>query len=311
MSASVSGFGMTSTAWLHPSDGHAESMGLPDLTWTSDPLVITGLALAAWVYARGTRRLWRRARRFTGVRRVHVASFAAGWLVVALALLSPLDALSDLAFSAHMTQHELLMLVAAPLWVLGRPLLPALWALEPAQRERLGRWWARSAAARLFEWLSGPFVALVVHGLLVWVWHVPALFDAALAHEWVHAVQHLTFFGSAALFWWVVIHGRYGRVGYGISVLFVFATALHTSILGALLSVARRVWYPAQSSRAGALGLSPLEDQSLAGIIMWVPSGFIFAALGLGLFAAWLGEAERRARRREMAAAAAARASES
>jgi cytochrome c oxidase assembly factor CtaG len=176
-----------------------------------------------------------------------------------------------------------------------------LWLLSPEHRGRLASHWQRSAPARIFHWLTGPFVALLVHGVCVWIWHLPSWFGAALASEPVHAVQHLMFFGSAALFWWALVHGRYGRAGYGVSVLFVFATALHTSILGAVFSLAQRLWYPEQSSHAERFGLQPLSDQALAGLIMWIPSGFIFTAVALALFAAWLGELERRARRRRPA----------
>jgi putative membrane protein len=269
------------------------------LHWTLDPLVLTGLVLAALVYVLGTRRLWQHAGRYHGVGRGQVACFAAGWFTVILALLSPLDWLSDFLFSAHMTQHELLMLVAAPLWVAGRPLVPALWLLSAEQRARLRDWWMGSSVSRVCTELTSPFTALVVHAFCVWIWHLPSWFGAALASEPIHALQHLMFFASAALFWWALVHGRYGRVGYGVSVLFVFATALHTSILGAVFSLAQHLWYPEQSVHAEQFGLAPLSDQELAGLIMWIPSGFILTALALALFAAWLGELERRARRRQ------------
>jgi putative membrane protein len=269
------------------------------LHWTLDPLVLTGLSLTALVYMAGTRRLWQHAGRYHGVGRPQVACFAAGWFTVVLALLSPLDWLSDFLFSAHMTQHELLMLVAAPLWVAGRPLVPALWLLSGRQRVALRDRWVGSSVARVCAALTSPFTALLVHAVCVWIWHLPSWFGAALASEPVHGLQHLMFFGSAALFWWALVHGRYGRIGYGVSVLFVFATALHTSILGALFSLAQHLWYPEQSLHAEQFGLQPLSDQELAGLIMWIPSGFILTALALGLFAAWLGELERRARRRQ------------
>jgi putative membrane protein len=245
----------------------------------------------------GTWRLWQRAGRYHAVRPRHLACMAAGWLSLVLSLLSPLDALSDVSFAAHMTQHEVLMLVAAPLLVLGRPLVVLLWSLPASARRRVGQITSHAAFAGTWRWLSGPVVTLIVHALAVWVWHVPRLFDAALAHEPIHAVQHLCFFLTAALFWWAVVHGRYGRVGYGVSVLFVFATALHQSVLGALLTLARVAWYPLAAERARGAGLDPLGDQQLAGLLMWVPSGVLFSILGLALFSAWIGDVEHRARR--------------
>jgi putative membrane protein len=265
--------------------------------WTADPAVLTALLLFGSAYARGAWQLSKRAGPEHGVRVRHLSCMAAGWLTIVLSLLSPLDALSDLSFAAHMTQHELLMVVAAPLLVLGRPLLVLLWALPVDLRRRVGQIVNGRTFARGWRWLSGPFVTLILHALAVWLWHIPRLFDAALAHEPIHAVQHLSFFITAALFWWAVIHGRYGRVGYGVSVLFVFATALHQSVLGALLTLGQVVWYPLAAARARGAGLEPLEDQELAGLLMWVPSGVLFAILGLALFSAWLGDMERRSRR--------------
>lgn len=260
--------------------------------WTWDPLVLLGLALSAWLYARGLRRLWARAGVGQGIRRWEAGAFAAGWLSVFIALVSPLDPLSDVLFSAHMAQHEVLMLVSAPLLVLGRALLAFLWAFEG--RERIGRRLQSPRVLSAWHGLTGPLVVWVLHAAALWVWHVPALYEAALRDEAVHAVQHLSFFVTASLFWWALVHGRFGRIGYGMAVFYVFTTAVHSSILGALLTVARRVWYPLYEARAAQWSLDPLQDQQLAGLLMWVPAGVIFLVLGLALFAAWLGEAERR-----------------
>src|SRR5207253_10440413 len=102
---------------------------------------------------------------------------------------------------------------------------------------------------------TGPLTVLVLHALVLWMWHVPAMFEAALHDETIHVVQHLGFFLTAALFWWALIHGRYGRLGYGVGVLYVFATAMHTQILGALLTFGRHDWYPTHRARTLAAGL--------------------------------------------------------
>ena len=260
-----------------------------------DPLAVFLLGLTSWLYARGLAEIWRRAGGRKGLRGWEAACFAAGWLMLAVAVVSPLHPWGEMLFSAHMAQHEILILVAAPLLVLGRPLAVFLWALPPPARERVGEWTASRPVSTLWTTITGPLVVFLIHGLALWLWHAPALYQAALEREPVHLLQHASFFGSAALFWWALIHGRYGRMGYGVAVFYVFATALHSGILGALLTFAPRLWYPIYAERAAAWGLSPLEDQQLAGLIMWVPSGALFVALGLGLFAAWLGEAERRA----------------
>jgi cytochrome c oxidase assembly factor CtaG len=90
------------------------------------------------------------------------------------------------------------------------------------------------------------------------------------------------------------MHGRYGRVGYGIGVVYVFATAMHTEILGALLTFGSRTWYPTHAARSAAHGIHPVADQQLAGVVMWIPFGVVFVLIALALFAAWLGEAEKR-----------------
>lgn len=267
------------------------------LEWTWDPWPLAGLGLAVVSYVVGVARLWATAGAGRGVSRARAGCFALGTLVALGALVSPLDQLSDALFAAHMSQHELLMVVAAPLVVLGRPFTGVLWALPPRARSRVGRSLAAPGARWSWQFLSAPLFVLVLHAVTRWVWHLPSLFEAAMRDEALHAFQHFTFFATAALFWWALLHGRYGRAGYGLSVLFVFATAMHTSVLGALISVAPRLIYRVYESRTVAYGWQPLADQELAGLIMWIPSGMLFLLCALALFAAWLGEAERRARR--------------
>lgn len=255
-------------------------MRLMTHSWTFQPLVVAGLLLSLSLYSIGTARLWRHAGAGRGVRWWQAAAFLGGWLSFVIALVSPLDKLSKILFSAHMTQHEILMVVAAPLLVIARPLVPIVWALPQSWRPKItfGKFWT---------FLGTPFIATLLHAVALWVWHVPVLYEAVLHHEYMHGVQHSSFFLTAALFWWSLIHGRYGRVGYGIAVLYVFVTMLHSGALGALFTFSSRLWYPSYA-RAG------LEDQQLAGLIMWVPAGIVMVVLGLALFAMWLGEAERR-----------------
>lgn len=279
---------------------HAELSSVPPApaavsAWSAwDVAILTALLLVAAAYLLAVARLWRRAGTGRGVRWWEAGVFGCAWVTLLVALVSPIDRLSDRLFSVHMTQHELLMLVAAPLLVLGRPLVVLPWLLPAAARLRL-RDWQHPRLVRGWRWLTAPLVVLLLHGAVVWVWHVPVLFEAALHSDAIHAVQHLGFFWTAALFWWALAHGRYGKMGYGVAVLFVFATAVHQSVLGALLTFAPSTWYPTYAAEARAAGVDTLADQQLAGLLMWVPSGVIFLVLGLALFAAWLGEAERRA----------------
>lgn len=252
------------------------------------------LLTIATLYALGVRRLWRSDAGRQTIRPWQTIAFALGCLSAATALLSKLDAWSDILFSAHMTQHEILMLVTAPLMVLGQPFIATLWALRASARARIGAAINRRPVQTVWERISGPFTVLILHAVVLWIWHVPLLFESALHHEALHVFQHLGFFLTAALFWWALIHGRYGKLGYGVGVLYVFATAMHTQILGALLTFTSRIWYPTHAHRTAAAGVNPIHDQQLAGVVMWIPFGVVFLIVALALFAAWLGEVERR-----------------
>jgi putative membrane protein len=274
---------------------HPVLVTAPSYNW--DPLPLATVAGASLLYGLGLARLWAGAGMGRGLSWLQAACFALSQLSLFVALVSPLDRLSDSLFSAHMTQHEILMVVAAPLLVIGRPLTAYLWVLPRSSRSALGQWLKQPRVRSSWQFLTAPLLVLVVHAIVRWLWHVPVLFEAAMRDERLHALQHFSFFLSAALFWWALVHGRYGKSGYGLAVLFVFATALHTSILGALLSVAPRLVYAIYQPRTQAVGWQPLEDQQLAGLIMWIPSGILFLLTALALGAAWLGEAERRALR--------------
>ena len=263
----------------------------PLWAWTWDPLVVGLLSVSGLLYAIGLVRM----RGTALVSHWPPIAFAAGWLTLVIALLSPVHKVSALLFSVHMTQHELLMLVAAPLLVMSRPMVLMLWALPPAARVRVGRWTRLHVINSSWHAMTGPSTVWILHGAVLWMWHIPQLFDAALASETVHAFQHASFFVTAALFWWALIYGRYGRMGYGISVAYTFTTAMHTGLLGALITLAGQAWYPSYQRRTAPWGLTALEDQQVAGLVMWVPGGIVFTLVGLALFAAWLGEAERRA----------------
>jgi putative membrane protein len=147
--------------------------------------------------------------------------------------------------------------------------------------------------------LTAPFNAWLLHGAALWIWHLPAAYQAAVASETVHALQHASFLGTALLFWYALVHGREGRMGYGASVFYLFATAMHSGGLGALLTLGRRAWYPVYGAATAAWGLTPLEDQQLAGLIMWIPAGASYLVAGLLLLAAWMRESERKTARWE------------
>lgn len=256
--------------------------------WSFEPWVIAGLLLTLVLYLFGLRRIR------ISVPKWQITSFIAGATALALTLLSPLHRLGSELFSAHMMQHELLMLIAAPLLILGQPGTPVLWAIPVSLRIKLGKAVKQPMVVRTWKAVSSPFSAWMIHGVSVWLWHVPVLYQATLDNELVHAIQHATFLGTALLFWWTLLHGRGDRMTYGAAVVYVFTTAVHTSVLGALLTCTSKLWYPAYIGHTAAWGLSPLQDQQLGGLIMWVPAGVVYIAIGLWLFAGWLRESDRR-----------------
>jgi putative membrane protein len=254
--------------------------------WSFEPWVIAPLAVSAALYALGLARLWHHAGALRGISGRQAAAFTAGWTVLVLALVSPLDELGAHLFSAHMVQHESLMVAAAPLLVIGRPLAAWAWAFSPAQRQAIGRglrvrWWTSAWAL-----LTDPLAAWALHALALWLWHVPRFFDAALANEGWHALQHASFLGTALLFWWAVL-GRdaRSRQNSGFALAYLFTTMLHTSALGALLTLAPTPWYEGYATTTALFGLDPVEDQQLGGLVMWIPGGFAYVVAGLVMVA--------------------------
>jgi putative membrane protein len=264
-------------------------------------MVLICLALSAWFYIKGTARLWRASTLGAGVGTWEAGSFASGWIVLVIALVSPLHELGDELFSAHMVQHELLISVSAPLLVLGRPLIPFLWALPLDWRRTAGGWSRSRVVNTLWRRSSTPAVAFALHALALWTWHMPRLYQATLTSELIHALQHTCFLLTAILFWWTIFNARGGQVRRGAAVFYLFATLLQTGALGALLTFSPTLWYPAYAATAARWGITPLEDQQLGGLIMWIPGSLAYIAAALAIFAHWLRESERRSLRREQA----------
>jgi cytochrome c oxidase assembly factor CtaG len=267
------------TAFAHGDANDGAILGAP---WTFDAWIVTPLAAAAVTYGAGLTRLAARGGGRRGQLRLRVLGYGAGWLGLAAALVSPLHWLGEHLFTAHMIEHEIVMAAAAPLLVLGRPIGVLLWSLPRRLRRRTGRILKRPLVLRGWRALSNGSTATLLHGVAIWGWHLPASFDAAVASETLHRLQHLSFLLTALLFWWAVL--RPDRRAAGAWHLFV--TMLHTSALGALIALAPRVLYAAQTAAAPGWGLTPLEDQQLAGIVMWIPAGTIYAGAALALIAA-------------------------
>ncbi len=261
--------------------------GYPDWEW--DFWVVTPLAISALLYSRGVWLLWRRAGAGRGIRYWQVLCFAGGWLTLFGALCSPLHWYGEHLFTAHMIEHELLMAVAAPLLAVSRPIgaflraMPKKWrnALTGAARSRI--------VQRSRNGVLDPTIATILHAVALWVWHAPALFDATVTNEFLHRFQHISFLGTALIFWWALFRRPRSQLGSG--AIHVSATMAHMSLLGLLLAMAPRVLYQVQTAAAPEFGLTPLQDQQLGGMIMWVPAGTIYAVIAIAMLAFWLAPA--------------------
>jgi putative membrane protein len=258
--------------------------------WDFTPWLTALLAVSLVLYGVGFARLHARSGTGRSSRRTQALAFAAGWLALALALVSPLDALSGALFSAHMVEHEAMMLVCAPLIVLGRPLGIMLWAFPHGVRLPIGRALRSRVWTACWRRLASPMWAWSLHALALWAWHAPYLFEAALANPVVHTLQHASFLLTALLFWRGIFGEAATRHASGQAMLSLFTTMVHTGALGALITLAPGVWYPSYIEPTSALGVDPLRDQQLGGLIMWIPGALAYLVGALAVAARWLRE---------------------
>lgn len=277
------------TAFGH--DLHGARDAPPDWTW--DPWIIVPLLVSAALFLMGWRELASRSVQGMPALKRRLVLFTSGWLTLVVSLVSPLHEAGERSFAAHMFEHELLMLLAAPLLVLSEPLVIMLWAFPAGGRRAIGGLTRSPAVSAIWSWLTEPITATLIQAAALWGWHAPMLFDLALANEGWHAVQHLSFLVSALLFWTAMIGPRGGRssapAARGLSALCLFATSVVSGALGALMAFSASPWYLGYSRLGMApFGLTPAEDQQLAGLIMWIPGGLVHAGAALALVATLL-----------------------
>lgn len=254
--------------------------------WQDLPL----LMLMGGVYVLGLRSLWKRAGTGSGIGRGQAAAFGVGLIVLFIALVSPLDALSDELFSAHMVQHLLMVLVAAPFFAMGRFTLAVAWAFPPRWTSRVWKEWKWGQA---WNFLTRPMMVFLLHNAAIWIWHMPRLYEASVLNEWIHFLEHSSFFLTAFLFWQVFADltesVRMGRSAkFGLGVFMIFGTMLVSGFLGVLIAFSPHVWYAVYAHETAHYGLTALEDQQLAGTIMWVPSGVVYLVAVLSVMGRWL-----------------------
>jgi putative membrane protein len=271
--------------------------------WSFDPIIVPLLLAAAALYGRGVLRARRRRRRWPAARS---ASFAAGLVALAVALLSGVDALADELLSVHMVQHVLLSLIAPALLVCGAPVRLALAAGSPRLRAAL----AAVLSSRPARALSNPPLGVALFAAVMLATHLTGLFELALEDPTVHALEHAAYFWSGVLLLAPLIAadplphppGALARFG----ALMAAMTAM--AVPGALLTFGETVRYPHYLAPARALGRSALADQHVAGAIMWVAGGVVMFALALAVTGSAMLAEEQRQRRRELYADARAAA---
>jgi putative membrane protein len=166
--------------------------------------------------------------------------------------------------------------------------VPYLLALPLSWRRQVARWIINGGPRRLWRALVRPGVAWTLHGAALWLWHVPALFEAALRSEAIHYLQHVSLLVTALLFWTSILPRRADAWTCIVGVFSLFTTSMHMTLLGALLTLSPTTWYSSYAALTGPGGLSALEDQQIAGLIMWVPAGLVYVAAALGPCAAVL-----------------------
>ena len=269
--------------------------------WSMRVEVLALVVAAAALYSWGLRS---KGNRGGGVGLVGGASFFLGLGIVLVALMSPLDSLGASIFSAHMIQHLLLMVAAVPLLVLGRPILTITSGFPPRARSIAARVERASAVRLARKGIDNVVLVGIIQILVVWAWHVPALYQSALDDEWVHVLEHSTFFMAALAFWRLVLSAR-ARPPYPARVLLIFVTGLQGAALGAIITLAGRALYAARSLGSEIWSLTPLEDQALAGIIMWVLPGILYFVVMIVLLLRWFRQMDARSSGRPGAQAAA------
>ncbi len=274
--------------------------------WTFEPSILIGLAALTLGYILLVGPVRRRMGWQPAAGRWRQAAFHLGSLVAFIALVSPLDHLSDeYLLTAHMIQHLLLLIVAPPLWLMG---IPGGWLDGPVGNGRL---------QKAMKWITRPVVAFTVFNAAMWIWHVPSLYDAALNDEGVHIIEHLTFMAAALIGWWPMLGflpRAAPRAAQPMQLLYMFVLMMSSTGLGALLSLAKVPLYPFYIDAPKVLGglplavgvpgprlwgLSVMDDQQLAGLIMWVPGNMVYFAGLMVILSRWFSSEEKRQRERE------------
>lgn len=264
---------LASLALLHPLSGGLSA-------WTIHWSTVVGLAALGAVYA------WRarvgpsmgEPRDAASPSATQKAAFLSGLAVLFLSLNGPLHDLSDsYLFSAHMVQHLLLTMLVTPLMIAGTP----GWMLRPALRSR--------AVAAVARRITNPVFCFLAFSLTLTIWHLPLMYNQAMAHHNVHIVQHLCFLVASTLMWWPLMSPmpELPRLSYPKQMLYVVLLTLPMTLVSVYITYADAAMYPAYAAAPRLFGLTPVEDQQMGGLIMWIPGGLVFIAVMTIVFFKW------------------------
>jgi putative membrane protein len=269
--------------------------------WTWEPSILIGIVLWTLGYVLLVGPIRKRNRWGPPLRWERQLSFHLGTLVLFIALVSPLDHLSDVyLLSAHMVQHLLLILIIPPLWLMG---IPNGW---------LDAYIPPGLFQKLIHWITRPVAAFLIFNGVFYAWHIPTLYDAALFNENVHILEHLMFLVVALIGWWPVLGflpKAAPRAGYPMQMLYLFLMMVFSTGLGALITLAKDPIYPFYLNAPRVLGSTPLpsfangqrlwglsimDDQLAAGLIMWIPGNMIFFTAFMIVLSTWFNSDERK-----------------
>ena len=255
-------------------------------SWPTTPWLIAALLLSAAIYGRGWIALNRRdPARWHAERLV---AYLGGLATLFLAFGSPIEPFASLLLQAHMIQHMLLMMVAPPLIWLAAPMFPMLRGIpRPVRSYWVAPFFRWPAAQGVFAKFSRPATTLTLYLATTWIWHIPAVYEAALRSPGLHWLQHFCFFGSSLLFWYPVVRPYPLRPLWSPWLLlpYLLIADVSNTVLSALLTFSDRVIYPHYDQIPRVAGISALDDQATAGVIMWVPGsiGFLLPLFGIGI----------------------------
>ena len=277
--------------------------------WNFDPELVIPVAIVTGLYLRGLY-VWRNRSRPHP--RWRTACYLTGIAILLLTIESPLDAVAEHHFFVHMIQHDLRMMYAAPLILLGAPTTPVLRGMPRAVRRVLVRPVMRRREARaLYRFVTHPLIAVVVHTGVLWAWHLaPGWYDAAVTNDIVHDLQHFSMTAAGVLVWWNVIDPAplRSRLGYVWRMGLLIVVGTPKAFLGAMITFSGSLLYDFYDNVEPIIAIEPIRDQEIGGLIMWVPGQMMFLIAAGIVFAVWAHKAEQRQQAEEAERLAAAQA---